>query len=130
MLIHDGQMPRVRLSDLRDELLPEATYTMRVHEARYVPVPKNGTNPYIAAKLMVTGPDETYLGRVIFATYPLSGGGKYRIIELLTVTGKPEDYELEGPDQLVGLEFKALVGVQKGDGTWPDKNVVLRHLPI
>src|SRR5262245_6735012 len=122
-------MPLVKMTDLkqRDNPVPQGTYNLRVHKATYVPVPKNrAASPYISTWLMITGPDEQYIGRVVFANYPISGNGDFRLRELLAVTGHDDDFELESADQLLDLQFSALVGVQTND-VYPDKNVVIKH---
>jgi hypothetical protein len=83
-------MPKVKMSDLGavDGPVPEATYSMRVDKAEYVEVPKDKhANPYIRVWHVITGPDDRYMGRYVFANYPITGKGSYRLHELLHVTG-------------------------------------------
>jgi hypothetical protein len=126
-------MQPIKKSDLAAESnpLPEGTYHLRVHKATYVHVPKDpAAKPYIRTWLVVADPDEPHLGRMVFANYPVSGNGAYRLDELLTATGHDDDFVLVDPAHLVGLEFKALVMVQKSDDGWPDKNIIKRHMPL
>jgi hypothetical protein len=132
MLTPDNTMPTVRVSELEDNIVPEATYNMRVHRVDYVAIPKKANaSPYIHAWHVITGPAsaEQYLGRIVFANYPIQGRGGHRLRDLLEVTGHDRDFELKDPVQLIGLEFSAIVGIEKSEG-YPDKNVVKRHLPL
>lgn len=114
--------------------IPEATYDLRVHKAEYVATPKgaNAKGPYIKAQHVVTGGPgaDKYVGRMVFQNYSLTGDGSFRLRELLEVTGHPEDFQLQDSDQLVGLEFKGVVFIQKGTGGYQDKNEVKKHLPL
>jgi hypothetical protein len=125
-------MPKVQLSAIIDDgTVPEGTYGLRVDTAEFVDVPKkHDANPYIKVRHRITGPEGEWVGRMVFANYPISGKGLYRLGELLTVTGHPEDFELEHPEQLLGLEFRALLMVEKGMGVYPDKNIIKRHLEL
>lgn len=114
--------------------IPEATYNLRVHKSEYVAVPKtkDAKGPYIKAQLVVTGPgqDNKFIGRMVFMNYSITGDGSFRLRELLTVTGHPADFRLTDSDQLIGLEFAALVTIQAGTDGYPDKNQVKRHMPL
>jgi hypothetical protein len=126
-------MPKVKMSDLGavDGPVPEATYSMRVDKAEYVEVPKDKhANPYIRVWHVITGPDDRYMGRYVFANYPITGKGSYRLHELLRVTGHPSDFEFENENQLVNLEFCAAVMIEKGTNGYPDKNVIRKHLEL
>ena len=50
---------------------------------------------------------------MVFANYPIEGGGSFRLRELLEVTHHGEDFELTDASQLVGLEFRAYVTIEK-----------------
>jgi hypothetical protein len=125
------EMPKFRIADVENDLIPEGTYHMRIDKAEYEPKPKKeNANPYIRTWLRVMYPDTEFTGRIVFANYPLSGSGRFRLRELLVATGHSEDFELESPDQLLGLEFKALVMIEKGTAPYPDKNIIKRHLSL
>ncbi len=124
-------------------VIPEATYALRVHKAEYVATPKSATakGPYIKTQIIVTGPaaytlpdgtesENPYIGRLIFQNYSLTGDGSFRLRELLTVTGHPDDFKLTDSDQLLGLEFMGAVTIQAGTGGYSDKNEVKKHLPL
>ena len=128
-------------------VVPEATYNLKVHKAEYIAIPKRkeSKGPYIKAQLIITGPSdgvvkdangndvltEAYVGRYVFMNYSLSGDGSFRLRELLEVTGHGTDFKLQDSDQLINLEFKALVTVQPGTPEYPDpKNNVKKHLPL
>lgn len=116
--------------------IPEATYNLRVYKAEYVSTPKTAgaKGPYIKAQFVVTGPDDDVskksIGRMVFQNLSLTGDGSFRLRELLKVTGHPDDFRLEDSDQLLGLEVKAAVVVQKGTGGYADKNEIRRFMPI
>lgn len=114
--------------------IPEATYNLRIDKMDYVEVPKSSTakGPYLKAQLVVTGPgdDNEHLGRRVFQNYPLFGAGSFRTREMLEKTGHPMDYKPTNTDELVGLEFGAAVGIEKGTGGYPDKNAVRKHLDL
>ena len=97
-----------------------------------VQVPKNpNANPYICCWHIITGPaDSVFLGRLVFMNYPITGSGLHRLIELLSVTGHDVDFELEDSSQLLGLEFRAIVAIQKGINGWRDKSYIQRHLSL
>jgi hypothetical protein len=126
------EMLRVRMSELAgDGPVPEGMYVVRVHKASFVASPKNpNAGPYIATWLMITGPDEAEacIGRIIFANYPLTGKATYRIHDLLLVTGHDDDFVLEDASQLLDLELRVIVAVEKGSNGYPDKSVVKKHL--
>lgn len=114
-------------------LLPEQSFNFRCHKAEYVAVPKgkDAKGPYIKCQHVVTGPGETkYLGRYVFMNYSLTGDGSFRLRELLTVSGKPNDYKLGDDQELVGLEFGGAIGTEKGTGSYADKSVIKKHLPL
>lgn len=113
--------------------VPEATYNVRVHKAEYVAIPKgkDAKGPYIKCQLIITGPgDIKQLGRYVFMNYSMQGESAWRLKELLKVTGHPDDFRLSDSDQLLNLEFGALVGVEPGKDGYPDKNNVKRHLAV
>lgn len=132
MLIPDAK-PVAEMAD-GSNLLPEATYNYRVHKAEYVSVPKTATakGPYIKAQLIVTGPgsDNKFLGRYVFMNYSITGDGSFRLRELLTVTGHPDDFKLEDDQQLVGLEFAGATIVKDGTGGYGPKNEIRKHVPM
>jgi hypothetical protein len=122
---------KVPLSGLNDRVVPDGTYNLRVHKAEFVPVPKTAAaNPYIHTWLAITGPDDRCVGRMVFMNYPIAGDNTYLLKELLSVTGHGNEFVLESPQQLIGLEFRALVSVVEAVGDWPAKNSVRKHLPI
>ena len=126
-----SDFPFVTMADLGNNVVPEATYSLKVIKAEFVPVPKRGSNPYVKVSLRIVGPEnDPSLGRMVFANYPLSGGGAYRLHELLKVTGHADDFKLEGEHQLIGLELMAAVMVEAGTNGYPDKNVIRRHMPL
>lgn len=135
------------LSEMSEGLatIPEATYNLKVHKAEYVGTPKSADakGPYIKAQLIVTGPGftadpanpnavntEAQIGRLVFMNYSLTGDGSFRLRELLAVTNHPADYRLADSDELLGLEFRGVVVIQKGTNGYPDKNEVKRHMPL
>src|SRR5713101_7468711 len=93
-------------------VIPEASYNLRVSKSEYVAIPKSkdAKGPYIKVQLIVTGPgDNEYVGRIVFQNYSLTGDGSFRLRELLTITGHPDDFRLTDSDQLLGLEFGAAI---------------------
>ena len=47
--------------------------------------------------------------------------------QLLDVTGHDADYEFTDTNELVGLQFRAIIGIESQVGH-PDKNIVASHL--
>jgi hypothetical protein len=84
-------MAIVKLSELADNLIPEATYNVRVHDAEHVERPDK--DPYIKVKLIIQGPDGPWTGRIIFVIYMLAGSGAWKLRKLLEVTGHSPDFE-------------------------------------
>lgn len=146
MLIPDA--PAV--ADMAESLptVPESTYNIRVHKSQYVSKPKSAEakGPYIKVQWVVAGPDRLaladpndpsklidspnkFIGRMIFQNYSLTGDGSFRLRELLTVTGHPDDFKLTDDSQLLGLECAALV-IEKEDPGYAKKNEVRKHLPL
>lgn len=114
-------------------VVAEATYSLRCHKAEYVATPKtaNAKGPYIKTQFIITGPgDGAHIGRYVFMNYSLTGDGSFRLRELLAQTGHPDDFKLTDSDQLVGLELRAAVGIEKGTGGYSDKNVIKKHMPL
>lgn len=131
------QAPSV--ADMAEGFSPvkEATYFLRVDKAEYVPKPRGANakgNPYVNATLIITGapgvPDCPETGRRVFQNYMLTGEGSYRLRDLLESTGHPPDFQLTDTDQLLNLEFKASVIVEKGKDGNPDKNQIRKHMPL
>ena len=124
-------MPKVKMSEIGDTLVPEGTYHMRVHKSEFVEVPKNpGSSPYIKTCLVITGPDAPFVGRMIFANYPISGSGSYRLKEMFRVIFHNDDCELSDASQLLGLEFRALVMIEKGTNGYADRNIIRKHIEL
>jgi hypothetical protein len=125
-------------------VVPEALYTLRIHKAEYVAVPKSkdAKGPYIKCQIIITGGgpvDEQgqplpnaaqYVGRYVFQNYSMSGDGSFRLRELLQVTGHPDDFRLTDDQALVGLEFKGAVVIQPGTQGYSDKNQISKHFPL
>jgi len=124
-------MLKVKMSEIGDSLVPEGTYHMRVHKSEFVEVPKNPTSsPYIKTCIVITGPDGPFVGRIVFANYPISGGGSNRLKELLKMTFHSDDCELTDASELIGLEFNALVMIESGTNGYADRNVIKRHVEL
>lgn len=114
----------------------EGTYNLKVNKAEYVAVPKGkeSKGPYIKVQHLVTGQpgqvESAATGRLVFMNYSMAGDGTFRLRELLEATGHPADFTLTNTDELLNLEFTAVVTVEKGEGSYPDKNVIKRHLAL
>ena len=63
------------LKDMKDNLIPEASYNVRCVKADYVATPKStdAKGPYINARFVITGPDsaEKQKGRIVFQNMSL-----------------------------------------------------------
>jgi hypothetical protein len=116
-------------------VVPAGTYTVKVHGANYMHVARLvGTSSYYRLRLIIAGPStkrcEQYIGHTVLMDYPINGPGTYHLFELLDVTGHKPEFELESADQLIGLEFRAAIGVQPQTAALPTVNVVQKHLPL
>ena len=82
-------LPTVKMKDL-ECLVPQATFRVRVQKAEYVEKPKKeGASPYIKLTLVIEDEGE-YLGRYVWANYPLSGNGMYRLLTCVAFFGPAE----------------------------------------
>lgn len=113
--------------------IPEGTYNFRIQKSEYVATPKSkdAKGPYLKISCVVTGPgDVPQLGQYVFSNLTLTGDGTFRLRELLTVTGHPEDFRLTDSDQLLNLEFAAATIIQPGKDGYADKNEFKKYLPV
>jgi hypothetical protein len=116
-----------------DSLVPAATHNVKVYKAVYVRVPKTeGANPYLALIFTITGPacSELWIGRYVYFNFPLVRGKFQYLSDLMLYTGHDVDFRLESPDQLVGLECGACVGIKPASGGYKAKNTILGFVPL
>lgn len=107
-----------RIGDMpKGEPVPEGTYHLRIDNAKYKVSGKNSKNPgtpMMECEITVFGPpeQEQHVGRKVFENLMLAGPGLPRTRQMLEAAGKDEDFVLDDTDQLIGLEFAALVQVE------------------
>jgi hypothetical protein len=124
----------VRVGDLQSgEPVPDGRYTLRCSKATFKTskkTDKGGNEPMIEAEFTIIGPEEQeeHVGRKIFENLMLAGQGSFRTRAFLTAAGFGQDDSVEDTDQFVDVEMDAIVGTQKGQQGYPDRNRVTRWM--
>jgi len=123
-----------KLEDIEDvsfDPLPKGIYSFQVEEAE-VKDTKDGEGKYISLKLNVIGGD--FADRKIFETFNVVNKNPKTVniaksdLKKLIIASGADIEVFTGPDQLLGLEFNAALGIKKGSGDYEDRNEIKKYI--
>ncbi len=112
------------------DLLPAGWYNAKIHSADLKPT-KSGDGKYIALRFDITGPERQ--GRVVFTNININNKnpaaediGRRQLGEIMRSANLAK---IQDTDQLIGIELKIKVGIQKSE-QYGDSNTVSGYKAI
>lgn len=109
------------------DLLPTGEYPVRVVEAE-IKDTKAGTGQYINVQLEVIG--DSYTGRKLFHAFNIKNPNAKAVqiglgqLKSMLTKANSKKLKLDSPNDLLNLEFVAVVKIQKGRDGYDDQNQV------
>lgn len=119
------------------DLIPNGIYQMVIEECDWRNSKKNPQNEYLNMRMRITGDKQN--NRVVFGMLNLintnATATNIALTELKTILSAVGETNLKlEKDSVIGAiidkPFLGKLGVQKGSGDFPDKNVVKDYLPL
>ena len=121
-------IPGLTRKQLGGELIPEGTYALRIHQAKFVTAAegKDAKFDYINLDCVVTEEGD-FFGRHIFQNVTLKPAQAFLAAQIEEALGFDELHELNNDEWLDG-ELMGVVTIEKGKQGYSDRNHVKKFL--